>query len=389
LTEVFLRETKYLRKKPDYDYSGKGIRMDYQKGITEQLRMDLTLEYALENYPILKKKSAKNRGSLTLAYTPSDSYSFGFNIDSSQTNIEDSSSSLSYGLNAAIHFNSRQNLSGYWRHSDNTESKTDSIQFNYNHTFHNGVNLGASISTDTLNANDNNLDYLLRITVPFDTPLYKYKNIGTLKGKVTNKQQLPIPNVIIGIGRQYAVTDKDGNYQFKAIREGEYELTSNLTKTTLDNYLIENEQQRKATLLANKSTYHNITLILGTGIKGQVLGYSLSNSSIMQSNNDKIKPSGGIDGLLITLISAKNSEIVHKVLTDEGGFFSFNSITAGEWQIQITDPKKVLINTRLEESQRIIKLKAGEEQDILFRAIPLIKKIKKIGLKNGFSVSGE
>jgi hypothetical protein len=386
LTEIFFRETKDLRKKPDYDHFGQGIRINYQKGMTEKLRMNLTLEYSLENYRIVKKKSAKNRGSLTLAYTPTDRYYFGFNIDSSQTNMSHRDS-LNYGLNATIHFNARQHLSGYWRHN-NTTTETDNLQLNYNHTFHNGINIGASIATDTLNNNDNNLDYLLRITVPFDTPLYSYKNIGALKGKVTHKQQ-PTPHVIVGIAGQYAVTDAEGNYQFKALREGEYELTTNLTKTQLNNHLIENEQQRKTTLIANKLTHHNITLVAGTSIKGQVLGYSLSNRSIMQSNHDKIKPSGGIESLLITLTSVKNSEIVHKVLTSEGGFFSINSITAGQWLIQVTDPKKVLNNTRLEESLRTITLKVGEEQDILFKAIPLIKKIKKIGPSSGFSVSGE
>lgn len=386
LTEIFFHETKDRRKKSDYDHFGQGIRLNYQKSMTEQLRMDLTLEQAIENDRIVKKKSAKNRGSLTLAYTPTDHYYLGFNIESNQTNIS-KRDSLSYGLNAAIHFNSRQHLSGYWRHN-NAATETDSVQLNYNHTFHNGINVGASVSTDALNSSDNNLDYLLRITVPFDTPLYRHKNIGTLKGKVTHKQQ-PIPHVIVGIAGQYAVTDKEGNYQFKAIREGEYALTANLTKTQLNNHLIENEQQRKTTVVANKSTHHNITLVAGTGIKGQVLGYRLSNRSIMQSNHDEIKPSSGIESLLITLTSTKNREIVHKVLTSEGGFFSINSITAGQWLIQVTDPKKVLNNTRLEESLRTITLKVGEEQDILFKAIPLLQKIKKIGPSRGFSVSGE
>ena len=393
-TELFTRETKDLRKLTDHNQIERGVRVDYQKNISQQLRLNTVFEHVVENNRITQKKSDKNRGSLTLAYTPSDKYHFGFNIDSAKssnnsaynTNTKDT---LSYGLNAAVRFNTRQLLSGYWRHSNNN----DSLQLNYNHTFNNGISLGASVSTDTLATttnNKNDLDYQIRLSVPLDTPLYKYGNIASLQGKVFDKElQQPVPNAIVSIAGQYAVTDKQGNYQFKAIREGKYNLTTNLTKTQLNNYLIENEQQQKATLIANKTLMHNIKLVAGTGISGQVLGYTVSNGSILQASDDGIQPSGGIENLLVTLTSTDNSEIVHKALTTDGGFFSFNSIKAGQWLIQITDPRKVIKDARIEEPQRTINLKVGEEKDIVFKAIPLIKKIKKIGPSSGFNVIGE
>lgn len=393
-TEVFRRDKKDQREISELDHIEQGIRLDYQKNINKQLGLNTILEYAHKNNKITKKKNNKNRGSLTLAYTPTDKYDFGFNIDSLQTD-SNQQESLSYGLNAAVHFTSKQHLSGYWRHSDDTNNKNDTFQLSYNHTFNNGISIGASVSTDTLNINeaqekgDDDLDYLLRVTIPFNTPLYKYSNIASIKGKVIDTAQQPINNVIVGIAGQYAITDKQGNYLFKAIQQGEYEFTTDLTKTHLNNYLIEDEKQRTTTLTANQTTSHNITLAQGTGIIGQVLSYATSQGSLLQSRTDKIKPSGGIENLLVTLLSTENTKIVHKVLTSEGGFFSFNGIKAGQWLIQVTDPQKVIKDARLDKPQRTLKLKVGEEQSLVFRAIPLIKKIKKIGPSSGFSIIGE
>ncbi len=396
-TELFTRETKDQRRVADLDRTEQGLRVDYQKNINQRLRLNSVFEYVLENNKIAKKKSGKNRGSLTLAYTPNDKYYFGFNIDSSKTSFNKnlytgkntSRNSLSYGLNASVKFNARQQLSGYWRHSKNN----DTFQLNYNHTLHNGVSLGASISTDTLdkqNGSQSDLEYQLRLSIPFDTPIYRYKNIGSLQGKVYDKAlQQPVANAIVSVAGQYAVTNKQGEYLFKAIREGQYDLTTNLNKTQLSNYLIENNQQQKINLLANKTTTRNIKLIAGTGISGQVLGYTLANGSILSARNDAIKPSGGIAGLLITLTSTNNSEIAHKALTTEGGYFHFNGIKAGKWLVQVSDPGKIIKDLRIEEPQRIIELKVGNEMDIVFKAIPLIKKIKKIGPSNGFNVIGE
>lgn len=389
-TEVFSRDTEWvIGNQTDLDQLSQGFRVNYQKEISSELGLNGAFQHSISDDKVKLKKSKRNTGSLTLAYTPSEKFNMGFNIESSQASNGRASSSsleLGYGLNATVRFTENQILSGYWRHS---QGNIDNLQLNYNHTFNKGVTIGASVSTENISAN-NDLSYLFKISVPFDTPLYKYKNIGSLQGKVLTKDlNVPVSNTIIGIAGQYAVTDINGNYRFKAIKEGKYPLSTNLTKTNLNNFLIENEQQQTTIVNANKIKTHNITLAPGTGINGQVLSYTVSKGSILQNNNDELKPSSGVEGLLVILESPDNPEIEHKALTSEGGFFSFKGIKAGKWIIHITDPQGVIKNTRLEEPLRTLELKVGEEKDILFKAIPLVKRIIKVGPSNGFSVSGE
>lgn len=397
-TELFVKETEDKRDVPDMFYSEQGIRIDYNKNINQSLGFNAVAEYAQKDDKINMEKSGKTRGSLTFAYTPSDKYYFGFNIDNSQTDNEsgyNSGNRLSYGFNASVNFNAKQRLSGYWRHAESDDNATQNLHVSYNHTFQNGMTLGASVSTDLLQDNTNDLSYLLRLSAPVDLPLYKYKNIAAVTGKITDHtSQNPIADTVISIAGQYAVTDESGNYQFKAVRAGKYPITTDLSRTNYSNYFFEDEKYREVTLPANQTTAHNISLIPGTGISGQVLNHTVhlspaaQNSSVMQDGTE-IRPAGGIGGLLITVTDPEDDTKTYKTLTNAGGYFHFNGLKAGRWKIQASDPEDRIKDARLEEAQRSVELKVGEDKMITFKAIPLIKSIKKIGPGSGFSVSGE
>ena len=397
-TELFFKTAEDQRDESDMNYSEQGIRLDYNKNINQHLGLNAILEYAQKDNKIDLSKSDKTRGSLTFAYTPSDKYYFGFNVDNSQTNSESGynmGNQLSYGFNASVNFTPKQRLSGYWRRSESDDGTNENLHVSYNHTFQNGITLGASVSTDLLKNGDNELSYLLRLSTPFDLPLYKYKNIAAVAGKVIDhSSRKPIADTVISIAGQYAVTDKNGDYQFKAVRQGKYNVTTDLSRTSYSNYFLEDTKYQEVALVANQATTHNIPLVPGTGVSGQVLNHtvhlsSAARASLVMQNNTEIRPAGGIGGLLITLINNKDATKVYKTLTNAGGYFYFNGIKAGQWTIHASDPDNVIKNNRLEKAQRTIELKVGEDKRVTFKAIPLLKKIKKIGPSSGFSVLGE
>lgn len=402
-TELFARTLEDKREASDLYSSEQGIRIDYQKSINQNLSLNTIIEYAQQDDKINREISDKLRGSLTLAYVPSDKYHFGFNIDSLQTDDdpEDTPENhLSYGLNAAVNFSPGQRLSGYWRHSENSGSSSQNLHISYHHTFRSGMTLGASVSTDLQQDDTNELSYRLSLSVPFDVPLYKYKNIGSVTGKIIDRpSRKPIPDTVVGIAGQYAVTDENGNYRFKAVREGKYNVTTDLSRTSYSNYFLEDAEYREVVLIANQATEHNIALAPGTGVSGQVLNHTvhhtaaIKDTTAMQNsvidNNAGLQPAGGIGGLLVTLVSHEDDAKEYKTLTNEGGYFYFNGVKAGQWRIQVSDPDNLIKEARLEESQRTIELNIGEDKKVTFNAIPLIKKIKKIGPSSGFNVSGE
>ena len=396
--ELFFKKIEDKRDESDLNYTEQGIRLDYNKLINQKFELNAVFEYVQENNKIKLEQSDKTRGSLTLAYTPSEKFYFGFNVDSSLVNNDsdyNAADQLSYGFNASVNFNESQRLSGYWRYSKRAEKSSQNLHIGYHHTFQNGMALGASVSTDLLQDNTDELSYQLRLSVPFDTPIYKYKNIASVAGKITDHStQQPIPNTVVGIAGQYAVSDESGGYRFKAVREGEYQVTTDLSRTDNSNYFLEDEKYQKVSLMANQANVHDIALVAGTGVSGQVLNHAVHRSpaakmSLGLQDKAALKPIAGVSGLLITMVDTEDDSKVYKTLTNEGGYFHFNGVKPGQWRILASDPDGVMKEGRLVETQRIVNLKVGEEKKVTFNVIPLIKVIKKIGPSSGFNVSSE
>ncbi|PID46471.1 MAG: hypothetical protein CSB47_03835, partial [Proteobacteria bacterium] len=401
--ELFAKDIWDRRIESDLNQSEQGIRLDYLKNFSPELDLNATLEYLKTNNKLNSEASNKLRGSLTLAYTPSDNYHFGFNMDSLQTDTNATGAStdrLSYGFNATVNLGAGQRLSGYWRHSEYDDTASQNLQLNYHHTFRNRLKLGFSIASKLQQDESNELSYLLSLSTPMDVPLYKHNNIGSVSGKVIDLQsQQPIADTVVSLAGQYAVTDKNGNYRFQAVRAGNYQITTDLSRTTYRNHFMADAAHQEVTLIANRNTRHDINLAPGTGVSGRVVNYTAYHAPAIKAGIDvrhsprqdtaKLRSGSGIGGVLVTLTSNENGTKKHKTLTNKEGYFHFNGISAGRWHIQASDPSGLIKEARLDKPLRTIELSTDKDQVITFRAIPLRSKIKRIGPRTGFTVSGD
>ena len=193
----------------------------------------------------------------------------------------------------------------------------------------------------------------------------------------------------MNIDKYYAVSDKSGNYQFPSLNEGKNKISVDLSKSSQPNYLRDDMSTDELIIKARQSTQHNIPLLAGTSLEGQVIQYQAASGSILENKNSALTPSGGVDGLLITLTNLMNDKKQYKQVTTQGGFFKFNAVPAGEWVADVSDPNNLLGDLRLDKVQKQIQLSLGNLQEVNFKAVPYVQKIKKIGPSSGFSVSGE
>ena len=388
-TEVFHQTEKDKRQVSDLDNRTQGLKFEYKNTIDAQWALSSRLEYQRNDDQIRQTKFNQQQESLTLSYTPNDKYRMALNVDAAQFSAT-KPNTLSYGANASLDLNNRQTLSAYWRHSEYAKTNSNSFQINYSYLINKDASLGLSVSKENNNTKDSDINYSLSLSIPLDIPLYKRDDISSVKGKVFDTENnQAIENAIVNIAGQYAVTDKLGNYTFKSVRAGNYTVNTNLDKTNKENYRINDELKQNINLIADKTTLHNIPLSLGSGLSGYVKKYIASNSSIIESKNAKLVPSGGIEGLLITLTSTDDSQKVHKVLTLNEGYFSFQGIKSGDWQVQVSDPQNLIKNFYIQNPVRQIHVQNGEIKALDFRAVPFIHAIKKIGPSTGFSVSSE
>ena len=383
-----LRHTsdKDKRVNSQLDTNEKSVRIEYQSN-KGNWNINAALEEIWLDDAIEKTQQRSTKKSISLAYTPSENLRLGLNIEDNNSS-SGNNNQISYGINAHYQIGEHHNLSGYWRHYDN-----DYIKVNYNYQFRNGISLGLAASSETQTTNtQGDTTYRVNLTIPFDAPIYKRKNIGSVTGHIIDKKTgTPVKNAVIQVDKYYAVSDELGKYQFPNLKEGKNKININLSQSSFPNYLLD-EQNTKADELiirANHSIQHNIKLLPGTSLEGQVIQYQAATGSILKSKNSALQPSGGIDGLLITLTNLIDSKKQYKQLTAQDGFFKFIGIPAGHWVVQVSDPDNLLGNLRIEEIRKEIQLSLENTQQLTFKAIPYVQKIKKIGPTNGFSVSGE
>jgi hypothetical protein len=165
-------------------------------------------------------------------------------------------------------------------------------------------------------------------------------------------------------------------------------ISIDLSKAKKQNYLLDNEH-KIIKIEENKTTIHSILLSQGAELTGNIIKYQGANKTIIENNDDKLSPLGGIEGVLVSLVSTGNAQTVHKTLSLEDGYFNFVGVKAGKWKIQISDPKQQMEGFRLQTGTRLIQLTEGTTQQLHFKAIPFVKTVKKIGPSNGFFVSSE
>lgn len=382
-----LRQTndKDLRTHSELNKSEKAVRLEYQAN-RGNWNINAALEAIAQEDKIKAIQTKKSKQEVSLAYTPNENLRLGLNATNYQYS-DTLSNKLNYGLSAYYEINDQQQLSGYWQHHE-----SDHFQLEYNYLFQNGIQLGFAASSETATANtEQNNSYRINFTVPFDTPLYKRKDIGSINGKITDKKTgKPVENAIVHVDKYYAVSDKTGHYQFPTLKTGTYRINFDLSKSPFLNYLLEDTKSNEELYVKkNQSTEYNVSLLYGTSIEGQVVQYQPSSGSILGDKNTSLTPSGGVAGLLVTLTNLMDDEKQYKRITTQEGYYRFNGIPAGKWLVEITDPDKLLGDLRIENMQKNVTLTLEEALQVNFKATPYVQKIKKIGPAGGFSVSGE
>jgi hypothetical protein len=384
--ESFVKQRQDKRIASDLKQKNIGLHLEYKKYLNEYWESNHSLGYRQIDDQIKNKKSIETKQNITLSYAPNHHYKMLFNIDALQF-YDDKKNSVNYGLNASARFTQQHSVSGYWRHASHLNS--DTLQINYAYDFNKKGRMTLSMLKEKNTHIKNDTRYLLGLSIPLDIPLYRYDDIATIRGRVIDsKRHQAIANVIINIAGQSAVSDREGNYIFKSIQAGLYGVNVDLSKVKKQNYLLDDEQ-KNIKIDANKTTTHTIMLSQGAGLTGHIIKYQGSNKSIIEKNDDELSPFGGIEGLLVSLVSTDTTQIVHKTLSLEKGYFNFAGIKAGRWNVQVSDPKRKMEGFRIERATRLINVIEGVTQNLHFKAMPFIKTIKKIGPSNGFSVSSE
>lgn len=173
------------------------------------------------------------------------------------------------------------------------------------------------------------LAFMVKFIHTFNIPVNKKKNIGKLSGKVINKGVSTIEGIVLSIGSNQAVTDKDGNYSFPMLAAGKYYMMIDLRKAGV-NAISEISAPYEIEIQPGIETKYAIGITLSSKIVGQIV--------IEKEVADDNQTFAGIQQQLGKLmIEANNDQEVFRILTNPDGRFSFENLKPGLWTVRVYD----------------------------------------------------
>jgi hypothetical protein len=208
---------------------------------------------------------------------------------------------------------------------------------------------------------------------PFNLPISRKKDIGKVKGRIYNEEtNQAISNVILILNQTTAVSDKDGNFFFPAIKTGNYKLYVNMANIGVG-YIANQKIPMDVCIEDKKENSIEIGVTRSIAIIGQVMVYDFETAK-RDGEEKKIVESGGLGN---TIAEITNGSEIKRQYTDGNGNFSFERMRPGKWTLKIYDfdlPKYHYLEKGLYEFE----LKPGESTNVLIKVLPKERRIRII-----------
>ncbi|MDQ1316438.1 MAG: hypothetical protein QG588_85, partial [Candidatus Poribacteria bacterium] len=245
---------------------------------------------------------------------------------------------------------------------------------------------------------------LFEFGIPFRLPTSKNNNVGRLKGVIYDiESKAKLANVLVMINELSAVTNKNGEFIFSAIKTGKYYMEVDkagigLEKITLQNMPLE------VTIEGGKETTIKLGVIRSATMNGRVVVFKPKNHNGNHnhsngnngnqiyvtkegSSGNSLNGSGSVGtseiefvesyGLADVLVEASNGSEIKRRITDSEGRFEFKDLCPGKWNFKVNDTNLPEYHY-LEKDTFDISLKPGEKEEILVRVLPKQRPVRII-----------
>ncbi|MDP2754505.1 MAG: carboxypeptidase-like regulatory domain-containing protein, partial [Nitrospirota bacterium] len=234
-----------------------------------------------------------------------------------------------------------------------------------------------SLWTRTKDGNGKETSFYLSYTIPLKIPVGKKKSIGIIKGKVYDgerSEKPPIPNVILTANGATAVTNRNGQFIFPALRPGNYYLqvekgSIGLGRTTMERLPI-------ITVKGGETNEIEIAVVTSCKVSGRVILFA-PKSEIIQKERFEPEDLKKVNGLANVLIEISKGNEVIRQLTDEKGGFSFEDLRPGRWSLKAYEDNLPPYHY-FEKREFLVDLRPGQEEEITINVFPRLRRIQII-----------
>ncbi|MCT4622004.1 MAG: carboxypeptidase regulatory-like domain-containing protein, partial [Schleiferiaceae bacterium] len=219
------------------------------------------------------------------------------------------------------------------------------------------------------------LNFSVDYTYFLGIPVSKIFHIGNVIGKVTDEEGRPIKNAIVYLNGEAVGTDRNGNYEFKNLKVGEYYL--NVDRSSMGNirrmpmiqlpYKVKVEEDQEVTI--------NIVTRLSGSVKGT--------TTLQKVKNSKTAVTREVEFPKYMVLSMENElGELQRTTSNSKGNFVFSDLKPGKWKLTVhtqgLDKNIMVVN-----NGRTINIEDGEDKEV---KIVLKQKARRINFQNSKTI---
>jgi len=293
--------------------TGKTTNLLSAKGeqLTSMYKANLTLRYRFNNHLFMNGFINYNKYQRYNA-TDNLSWYYGGSLDAS----------AGKKVSLTLNYQNNYEMEEYYR-----DRSIFSLNGNYKISIDNEIAAMAKYNLARNTMDKRELELMVRFTHTFHVPVRKKKDLGALSGKIINKGVDNIEGIVLTIGGNTAVTDKDGFFRFPVVKTGIQYFMVDYKNAGLF-AIAEIPGPYRVNIISGIDNSFELSLTKSVKVSGNI--------AVEYDENKGDKEFVAVKAKLNSLIiEAKNGAEVYRVLTDKKGNFGFEGLRPGNWSIQV------------------------------------------------------
>lgn len=213
----------------------------------------------------------------------------------------------------------------------------------------------------------NDLLFLVAYTIPFNMPIGKRQDIGSVEGYVYDVwRDCPIPEARVNMNGSQKNTDPSGRFVFSGTSVGEQLIRADMLPKNL---ITEEESPQKVCIKGGKEARVRVPVVPVCHIKGSIILFAVDEKNLWQEERSThLLQQGGMPAIRV-IIDRDLGKEVYSCLTDKEGNFSFNNLRPGKWRVTINTNALPPLH-RVNFNEFNMDIKPEEEREVIFKVVP-------------------
>jgi hypothetical protein len=209
--------------------------------------------------------------------------------------------------------------------------------------------------------------------MPFGTPISRLRTVGRVYGRVVDAVSgSGVPNALVRLGPQVAITDKAGNVAFGGVPGGEHRLSMSQETQFTDAVFVGNPTLSVDSARTQPTTF-TLAIARSARLEAEVRRYAVAQTGVAGAA-DSLVESGAVANATLVLIGERDT--LYRT-TNDVGKVSFTDIPPGQWRVVIRGDAPAF--HRFDPDRMDLALAPGEAKTLSFRLVPRKREVQVIG----------